>query len=47
MLRLTLTLSSAHVRGLGVRVEKGQNSLVDVHLPPHSIHIMPMRELVV
>lgn len=44
-LRLTLTLSSAQVRSLGVGVENGQNSTVNVHLPPHSIHIMPMRAL--
>ncbi len=44
-LRLTLTLSSAQVRSLGVDVENCQNSTVNVHLPPHSIHIMPMRAL--
>jgi molybdate transport system ATP-binding protein len=43
--RLTLTLSSAQVRSLGVGVGNGQNTSVWVHLPPHSIHIMPMRAL--
>jgi molybdate transport system ATP-binding protein len=43
--RLTLTLSSAQVRGMGVSVGGGQNTMVWVHIPPHSIHIMPMREL--
>jgi molybdate transport system ATP-binding protein len=43
--RLTLTLSSAHVRSLGVSVGSGQNSAVWVHIPPHSIHIMPMRDV--
>jgi molybdate transport system ATP-binding protein len=42
--RLTLTLSSAHVRSLGVSVGSGQNSAVWAHMPPHSIHIMPMRD---
>ena len=41
--RLTLTLSSAHVRSLSVSTGSGQSSAVWVHLPPHSIHIMPMR----
>lgn len=48
-LRLTLTLSSAHVRSL-MEVKKGVGSndhhgkcTVNVHIPPHSIHIMPMR----
>jgi molybdate transport system ATP-binding protein len=43
--RLTLTLSSAQVRSLGVSAGNYRNSTVNVHLPPHSIHIMPMREL--
>jgi molybdate transport system ATP-binding protein len=43
--RLTLTLSSAQVRSFGVKVMQGQNTVVDVHIPAHSIHIMPMREL--
>ncbi len=37
--RLTLTLSSAQVRAL---MDQG-NSTVNVNIPPHSIHIMPMR----
>jgi molybdate transport system ATP-binding protein len=47
--RLTLTLSSAHVRSLG-NVKKGAGNVdnnsacvVHVHIPPQSIHIMPMR----
>jgi molybdate transport system ATP-binding protein len=47
--RLTLTLSSAHVRSLG-NVKKGAGNTdnneactVYVHIPPQSIHIMPMR----
>ena len=47
--RLTLTLSSAHVRSLG-NVKKGAENvdnnsacIVHVHIPPQSIHIMPMR----
>jgi molybdate transport system ATP-binding protein len=48
-LRLTLTLSSAHVRSLGnVRKDTGNTDshgccTVNVHIPPQSIHIMPMR----
>ena len=42
---LTLTLSSAQVRSLGVGVGNAQNTTVWVHMPPHSIHIMPMRSL--
>jgi molybdate transport system ATP-binding protein len=47
--RLTLTLSSAQVRSLG-NVKKGAGDIdgtcpctVNVHIPPQSIHIMPMR----
>ena len=47
--RLTLTLSNAHVRSLG-NVKKGAGNVynngacvVHVHIPPQSIHIMPMR----
>lgn len=47
--RLTLTLSSAHVRNL-MNQQKGTDnsgnlspSTVHVHIPPQSIHIMPMR----
>jgi molybdate transport system ATP-binding protein len=50
--RLTLTLSSAHVRSL-VNVKKSSENLgnlkdespctVNIHIPPQSIHIMPMR----
>ena len=43
--RLTLTLSSAQVRSLGVGVGNVQNATVWVYVPPHSIHIMPMRSL--
>jgi molybdate transport system ATP-binding protein len=43
--RLTLTLSSAHVRSLGASVVSTQNTTVRVHIPPHSIHIMPMRDV--
>jgi molybdate transport system ATP-binding protein len=43
--RLTLTLSSAHVRSLGVSVGSPQSTTVWVHMPPHSIHIMPMRDV--
>jgi molybdate transport system ATP-binding protein len=47
--RLTLTLSSAHVRSLGNVRKETENSdsngaiVVNVHIPPQSIHIMPMR----
>ena len=44
--RLTLTLSSAHVRNLGVGTKtaaKTDGGWVNVHIPPQSIHIMPMR----
>jgi molybdate transport system ATP-binding protein len=47
--RLTLTLSSAHVRNLGISEEsrksaiKNANRTVNVHIPPQSVHIMPMR----
>ena len=37
--RLTLTLSSAHLRGLALQ----KDATVWVHIPPASIHIMPMR----
>jgi molybdate transport system ATP-binding protein len=49
-IRLTLTLSSAHVRSL-VNVRKGAEPIstqgictVNVHIPPQSIHIMPLRD---
>jgi molybdate transport system ATP-binding protein len=48
-MRLTLTLSSAHVRSLGVstRNEKSTTQTahhaVAIHIPPQSVHIMPMR----
>ena len=42
--RLTLTLSSAHVRSLGLNNAANCQRSVDVHIPPQSIHIMPMRE---
>ena len=49
--RLTLTLSSAQVRslgvGMGVGVGNTQNTMVWVHIPPHSIHIMPMRDVLI
>ena len=47
--RLTLTLSSAHVRNLGISAEDGKSAVentqrtVNVHIPPQSVHIMPMR----
>ncbi|MEQ1534808.1 MAG: ABC transporter ATP-binding protein [Burkholderiaceae bacterium] len=47
--RLTLTLSSAHVRNLGISAENGKSTAknvsrtVNVHIPPQSVHIMPMR----
>ena len=44
--RLTLTLSSAHVRSLGISAEnagKSPKRMVNVHIPPQSVHIMPMR----
>ncbi len=47
--RLTLTLSSAHVRSLGQAKRDVENTknfgpcTVHVHIPPQSIHIMPMR----
>ena len=47
--RLTLTLSSAQVRNLGISAENGKsavknaNCTVYVHIPPQSVHIMPMR----
>jgi molybdate transport system ATP-binding protein len=44
--RLTLTLSSAHVRSLGIGPENAGNTAqrtVNVHIPPQSVHIMPMR----
>jgi molybdate transport system ATP-binding protein len=44
--RLTLTLSSAHVRSLGIGAENAGNTAqrrVNVHIPPQSVHIMPMR----
>jgi molybdate transport system ATP-binding protein len=47
--RLTLTLSSAHVRNLGISAENGKSAVkntqrtVNVHIPPQSVHIMPMR----
>jgi molybdate transport system ATP-binding protein len=44
--RLTLTLSSAHVRNLGLSTKtagKTDGGCVNVHIPPQSIHIMPMR----
>jgi molybdate transport system ATP-binding protein len=44
-LRLTLTLSSAHVRSLGLTASTNSQAAVWVHIPPHSIHIMPMREI--
>jgi molybdate transport system ATP-binding protein len=45
-LRLTLTLSSAHVRSLGIGPENAgdiDRRRVDVYIPPQSVHIMPMR----
>ena len=47
--RLTLTLSSAQVRNLGISAENGKsavknaNCTVYIHIPPQSVHIMPMR----
>ena len=47
--RLTLTLSSAHVRNLGISAESAKNAVknaqhrVNVYIPPQSVHIMPMR----
>lgn len=41
--RLTLTLSSAQVRSFDLTTKNGDAPTVWVHLPPHSIHIMPMR----
>ena len=47
--RLTLTLSSAQVRNLGISAEnrksavKNANCTVYVHIPQQSVHIMPMR----
>ena len=47
--RLTLTLSSAHVRNLGISAESAKSAVknakhrVNVHIPPQSVHIMPMR----
>jgi molybdate transport system ATP-binding protein len=45
--RLTLTLSSAHLRSLGLSAAADQHTAVWVHIPAHSIHIMPMREQVI
>ena len=45
--RLTLTLSSAQVRSLGIGPGNAGNTgqrTVDVHIPPQSVHIMPMRK---
>jgi hypothetical protein len=48
-LRLTLTLSSAQVRNLvtvkksAENTEKNPQCTVNVHIPPQSVHIMPMR----
>lgn len=39
-LRLVLTLSSAHLRGMAL----SPDMTVWVHIPAHSIHIMPMRQ---
>jgi molybdate transport system ATP-binding protein len=47
--RLTLTLTSAQVRNLmrekksAVNTEDHPQLVVNVHIPPHSVHIMPMR----
>lgn len=47
--RLTLTLSSAQVRSLKNQNKSVENvssqhpCTVNVHIPPHSVHIMPMR----
>jgi len=44
--RLTLTLSSAHVRSLGIEPENAGDTAqrtVNVHIPPQSVHIMPIR----
>ena len=47
--RLTLTLSSAHVRNLMLEkktaapTENHPQLMVNVHIPPQSVHIMPMR----
>ena len=44
--RLTLTLSSGHVRNLTMGAENAEPNcqrIVNVHIPPQSIHIMPMR----
>jgi molybdate transport system ATP-binding protein len=38
--RLVLTLSSAHLRSMAL----GPHATVWVHIPAHSIHIMPMRQ---
>jgi molybdate transport system ATP-binding protein len=43
--RLTLTLSSAQVRNMDINSGDVKSNTVAVHLPPHSIHIMPRREL--
>lgn len=41
---LTLTLSSAHIRNLGLGAAVNMQRNVSVYIPPQSIHIMPMRE---
>jgi molybdate transport system ATP-binding protein len=47
---LTLTLSSAHIRSMGnvknsaALTDKHGVCIVNVHFPPQSIHIMPMRD---
>ena len=43
--RLTLTLSSAQVRGLMAGSQSVGDVSVWIHIPPHSIHIMPKRAI--
>lgn len=44
-IRLTLTLSSAQVRNLVAGERDVDDVTVWLHIPPHSIHIMPMRTI--
>lgn len=42
--RLTLTLSSAHLRNMRLSMALKEQATVWVYMPPNSIHIMPMRQ---
>jgi molybdate transport system ATP-binding protein len=41
--RMTLTLSSAQIRGFASERSGSLKTQLMLHIPPHSIHIMPMR----